>query len=247
MPYKGGEMDFTKVTEAFAAFTKLLQDADECRVRFEEVRIELPEPLRRLLGSVDSTSANSNGNGKSIRIDPHVPATRPVGVPDSWICVPLSKSNLQTLVLGVLRAANEPVPPRGIIAEGEARGIHVNDGSLGNIGTRLEKAKTIERREDEGWVLMDTSRAPILSGPYAWGASEWFNVHELAARRREVILHILGYFRDGLQNMQILTQLGGCPWLKTPFSKDLLKVDMLELQKEGKVKRGSSRKWALAD
>ncbi len=75
-----------------------------------------------------------------------------------------------------------------------------------------------------------------------------FMKQELAARRREAVLHILKLFPSGLQNLQIVEQLETCAWLKTPLNKDLMKADIEELKKAGRVKRvGNTNKWALAE
>ncbi len=74
-----------------------------------------------------------------------------------------------------------------------------------------------------------------------------FMKQEVAARRREAIVYVLGLFEGGLMNMQIVEQLERCPWLKTPLSKDLVKMDMEDLKAAGRVKRVShTNKWALA-
>jgi hypothetical protein len=139
------------------------------------------------------------------------------------------------------------MPVKQIVADMLAHGLVVNKGSVANIGTRLQERGVITRPKGQGWTLMDSSRAPVLNGKYAWGDPEMFIAQELAARRREAIVHVLRHFRDGLQNMQILTQLEGCTWLKTPLTKDLVKMDMLDLQHDVKVRRGSSRKWTLVE
>jgi hypothetical protein len=175
---------------------------------FDEARAEYPPPLKRLLGVV-AGGVEPEGSEK-IRVDPPSTPHRPTGVPTDWIYVPIAALNVQTFVLGLLRDATGPVPVQQIIAEARERLPEVSDGTIANIGTRLEAQGAISRSKGEGWILKDESRAPLLSGKYAWGASDMFAVHELAARRREMIVYLLGRFREGLQNLQILARLEDC-------------------------------------
>ncbi len=121
----------------------------------------------------------------------------------------------------------------------------VHRGSIANIGARLE-GKVINRTDD-GWTLIDTAKAGVLHAGMLWGPPEIFQKTELAAHRREAILHLLAAQPSGLQIVQIVEQLLGCPWVHAPVNKDLLKADMEELRKDGKVRRvGNSKKWELA-
>ena len=237
-------MDLAKEALALESLTKLLRAADECRTLFDEAGMDYPAPLRRMLGLKDDTMGDWIGQRRSVRIPP--PAiTRPAGLPDGSVAVPIPEMTPQTVVLGVLRAAlPDPVPRKQVASEVKARGLEVNDGSIANIGTRLEGYGLISRH-DGGWMLTDRSKAPVLNGHYAWGPPEIFTPHELAARRREAIIHVLGHFGAGLQTTQILERLADCAWLKTPLSKDLLKTDMEDLQNQGKIRRGQMRKWTV--
>jgi hypothetical protein len=239
-------MALDKETRAYEALSRLMKVAAECRVVFDEVGLEYPPPLRRILGEDELEAGNAHGSPRPVRISaPSV--ARPEGVPDGWVNVPMEAVNPQTVVLGVLRDATVPMTVKQVVAEVKARGTReVNDGSIANIGTRLEGAHVIERTDD-GWALVDRSRAPLLNGPYAWGAPDVFMKQELAARRREAILHVLRMFPAGLMNMQIVERLESCTWLKTPLAKDLIKMDMEDLQRAEKVKRvGNTKKWVLA-
>jgi hypothetical protein len=239
-------MDIRKEARAFESLTKLVAFAEECRNLFDEAGLDYPATLKRLLGEGDATGADSQARHKGLRIAPPPHVSRPVGVADGWIYVPLPALIPQTLAMGVLRSADAPLSPKQVTSRIRELGTEVNEGSVANIGTRLEKEGVIRRTKD-GWSLVNAAKAPILNGKYAWGEQAVFTSHEMAARRREAIIYVLSFFRDGLQTAQILTQLENCAWLKTPLSKDLLKADMEELQRSEKVRRGASRKWIVAD
>lgn len=237
-------MDILKEARALESLTKLMAAATECRTLFDEAGMDYPAPLKRLLGEGDTGGAIHGQN--RLRIAPPHHVSRPAGVGDGWVYVPLNALTPQTIALGVLRAADEPLSPKRVTALIRERGTEVNEGSVANIGTRLEKEGVIRRTKD-GWSLASLTKAPILNGSYAWGDQEVFTTHELAARRREAIIYVLSHFRDGLQTTQILTQLEGCTWLKTPLSKDLLKADIEELQRSEKIRRGALKKWIVAE
>jgi hypothetical protein len=77
----------------------------------------------------------------------------------------------------------------------------------------------------------------------AFGVSA-FGIHDVAAHRRESILHILSGYTTGLQIVQIVDQLRKCSWVHAPVNKDLLKADMEVLQEREKARRrGNSKKW----
>jgi hypothetical protein len=123
---------------------------------------------------------------------------------------------------------------------------NVNQGSIYNIGPRLESQGLIERAA-AGWRLLDISRAPILTDTVAWGPHQGiFNKHEVAAHRRIAIMHLLESSSDGLQTMQITRHLKTWDFCKAPVDKDLVKWDITCLRK-GKLVRqiGNTRKWTL--
>ncbi len=237
-------MDLAKEIRALESLSKLMKAAEECRNLFDEAGMDYPEPLRRVLGQIKPEDAA--GATRTIQIPPP-PVSRPTGVGDGWIYVPKDALTPQTVVLGVLRDAAAPMPVGQIVSEVSANECDANDGSIANIGTRLQRLGIIERTDD-GWRLLDKSKAPLLNGKYAWGPAEGvFMKQEVAARRREAIVYVLGLFPSGLMNMQIVEQLEACAWLKTPLSKDLVKMDLEDLKAAGRVKRvGNTNKWVLA-
>jgi hypothetical protein len=122
----------------------------------------------------------------------------------------------------------------------------LNPGSVYNIGPRLD-GTSIERK-DKTWRLIDESAAPLLYENHAWGPDSLFQKTELAAHRREVILHVLRVAPDGMMPMQIVRQLDACGLCKAPISKDLVKADLGQLAAAEKIRRiGRTKKWTTAD
>ncbi len=138
--------------------------------------------------------------------------------------------------------------PRQIIDEAERRGGTVkNEGSVANLGKPLE-AEGVITRTASGWVLKAERLAPLLVDGFAWGPlSGVFNVQEIAAHRRQLILHVLGLQPSGLQQAQLLATLESCAWLNgVPVNKDLIKLDIETMAKAGLVRRvGPSSKWEV--
>jgi hypothetical protein len=115
-----------------------------------------------------------------------------------------------------------------------------------NTGRTLENAGIIAKKDD-GWLLCGNQPVPVLNGKYVWAPAESLQKYELAAHRRELILHILAVFKVGLQTLQIVEMLSRMDQCKAPVNKDLVKADMEILQDAKKVKRaGNSKKWVLA-
>jgi len=222
----------------------LMEAARECRRLYDAANMNVPEPLARLLGEEPSPSASTGAKPRLIVPPPERPSA-PAEYRDDWIWIPLSAATATTLVLGVLRGATVPMAAKEVVARVQRVRPDAVGGTIANIGTRL--SSTVLRRTDQGWSLEDSSRAPVLFGDFAWGSPDVFGKQELAAHRRQTILHVLRVNPDGLQTTQLLKMLGRCPWLRAPVTKDLVKIDMEELQGDGQVRRiGNTRKWALA-
>ena len=88
------------------------------------------------------------------------------------------------------------------------------------------------KRAEDGWSLLKPERAAILHRDLLWGSPGIFSKQELAAHRREAVLHIIGCFPAGLQTSQIIEQLRGCRWVQAPISKELVQDDMELLDEE---------------
>ena len=231
-------MSLTDQREAYQSLIKLFDQIEECRRLFERAGLPVPEQVKVL-------TINSNGSGKvnvpRVRIEPIHRNSRPPEAEDDWISIEITEANATTLVLAVLRAAGRPIMAGDVIEQLNTR---VPRGSIHNIGTRLDGRQI--RRTDEGWSLIHPEKAPVVLNGYVWGPKEIFEKQELAAHRREAILHILRGFPSGLQIVQIVEQLRGSDWVKAPATKDLLKADMDLLEGSGKVRRiSNSRKWEV--
>jgi hypothetical protein len=96
-------------------------------------------------------------------------------------------------------------------------------------------------------MLLKVEKAGLVRDGRLWAPPGVFAKPEMAAHRREAILHVLKHFPTGLQTVQIVEQLRNCSWLHAPVNKDLLKLDMESLLEAKKVRRrGNTKKWELA-
>lgn len=236
--------DFKTTSEAYQKFAQVLADLESCKKLFESAGEPLPAQLREFFGTVPRQNGRPFVTQVSI-IPPHR-ANRPTEAKDDWISIALDDAMATNLVLAVLREAKGPVRAGEVVQMVTAINPNVTHGAVNNIGTRLG-GKLIERT-DLGWSLIDRSKAGIISDAYLWGPVEIFEKQELAAHRREAIIHILQCFPSGLQTVQLVEQLKGCNWMRAPVSKDLVKADMEILQKEAKARRvGNSKKWEVLE
>jgi hypothetical protein len=150
-----------------------------------------------------------------------------------------------TAVPAVLRGVTGPMRARDVVERVVKLLPMASRGSVANLFSRLD-GKVI-CKQDEGWVLMDPSQAPILVEGRLWGPASYFQKEELASYRRDVIAYLLSQHQTGLQIVQIVDLLSQVPWVKAPINKDLVKIDMQKLQHEGLARhRGNSRKWELS-
>jgi hypothetical protein len=221
-------------------FAQVLKELEVCKKLFESAGEPLPEQLKEFFGA-------SRVNGRpvaTINIVQPDHGHRPPEAADDWISIETGDVMATNLVLAVLRSKNVPVKASDVADMVSEINADVTRGAISNIGTRL--SGTLINRTEEGWSLIDKTKAGIIRGKYFWGPNDIFEVQEKAAHRREAILHILEHFQGGLQIVQLVEQLRACSWMKAPASKDLLKADMEILQKEHKVRRiGNSKKWVL--
>ena len=72
---------------------------------------------------------------------------------------------------------------------------NVPRGSISNIGTRL--FGDLIEKTDDGWKLLKPERAGIIQDGMLWGPPVIFGKEELAAQRRDAILHVLKLFPSG--------------------------------------------------
>lgn len=225
--------------QAMQSLIRLMDQARECERLYGRARMSLPEPLKRLLAV--------NGTGNNVSGPPAIPAPpqppMPTEAKSDWIHVQEKDATPTSIALAILRGSKEPIRAKEIVARVTAILPNVVRGSINNIGSRLEESRLIDRTE-EGWTLAKIESAGVIHEGNLWGPREIFQKSELAAHRRDAILHILNNFESGLQSRQILEQLNRCSWVHAPINKDLLKADLEVLFSEGKVRRrGNSKKW----
>src|SRR5579871_727999 len=225
--------------DATRSFLDLQEQAEKTRDAYEKAKMQLPEPLRRFLGlGVIEVKANAP-------IMPPPPYPRPPVTGDDWIWVPLADVMPITALAAVLRDEVHPLRAREVIEKVTALLPSVSAGSIANLFSKREGV-TIKRSPDGGWVVMNRETTPILHEGRMWGKAEWFQQYEVAAYRRDVIQYLLGQFTSGFQIVQIVDQLRKLPWLRAPFTKDVVKTDMNDMFNRGLVRhRGNSKKWEL--
>lgn len=231
---------FNAELEAQRSLLDLYEQAKKCQVLFEHAHIALPEVLKRVLGM----SAATDKSSASRIVAPQRPPMPPEAE-QNWISIRDKEATPTTIVLAILRAAKAPVRARDLNDRVMDILPNVLRGSISNIGSRLDDK--LIRRTKEGWELLKPESAGVLHKGFVWGPPSVFGKSELAAQRREALLHLLDSFESGLQIVQIVEQLKGCPWIVAPINKDLVKEDIGVLAEEGKIKRrGNSKKWELS-
>jgi hypothetical protein len=232
---------FTAELEAIQSLNKLVEQARECRQLHERANMPVPELLRRMF------AMNGQGDRKVVAlIRPPETPPRPREADSDWISISVKDAYATSMVLALLRDADGPIPPKAILAQVHEIRADIPSGTIYNLGARLDG--TSIKRSDEGWELLTPTTAPILQGDLVWGASDFFSKQELAAHRRDAILHVLGIYPTGQQISQLIEMLKNCAWLKAPVNKELVQDDIEILRKDGKVKRrGNTRKWELVD
>jgi hypothetical protein len=229
---------FNAEMEAQRSLLELYEQAKKCQTLFERANIALPEVLKRVLG-MSGIAYKANVS--------HVAAPeRPPMPPEAdqdWIAIHEKEAMPTSVVLAILRTAKGPVRARDINTRVMEVLPNVPRGSISNVGTRL-KGKSIRMAED-GWEVIAPESAGVLYKGFLWGPPTIFSKQELASHRRDAILHILSHFQTGLQTVQIVDELRKCQWVRAPINKDLVKEDMGILAEQDRVRRGSSKKWAI--
>jgi hypothetical protein len=229
--------------EALKSLMDLYEQSRKCQQLYERAGMAIPEVLQRVLGM---NGSNHKANGRT-RVPPSIPPparpNEPAGIEPDWIWINVEDASPTSVVLAILRASIDPLRHKDIVDRVIKLLPNVTIGSIGNIGTRLE-GKILERTPD-GWRLLDHTSAGVLKDGFLWGPQTIFSKQELAAHRRDAILHVLAHHKTGLQTVQIVEELNNCSWVKAPINKDLLKADLEILRSKGKIKRGSSKKWGI--
>lgn len=229
---------------------KLLADASELRSFCERSGVATPPAVLRLAGDFPTGGARQRPAATMTISFPPRPDPPP-GASESWIWIPEVDAAVVSLVLAILHRATQPLTPTQIF-DLLPQSRQANRGSINNLGTKLEKEGTISRNDEGGWTMTRPDRAPIAHGGHLWGPPSVFEKGDLTAHRRAVVKHILRSSPDGLQVMQLTKLLAeACPWFNKdiPASKDLLKLDIKELEQQRAVRRkgGATGKWELVE
>jgi hypothetical protein len=232
--------------EAYRGMTELLERVQDVQQLFERAGLALPERFQRLLEAPANGAKERAVTRGASRVPPLVyPA--PVEATGEWISIDMKEAQATCVALAVLRAEGAPIRPKDLNTRVASILPDVTSGTLANAGTRLADDNIIDRTDD-GWSLLKKEGAGVIHEGRIWGPPKIFGKQEIAAHRREAVLHVLANFPTGLQIVQIVEQLKGCSWVHAPVNKDLLKGDMnILLDEKHKVKRvGHSRKFTLA-
>src|SRR5215831_16525279 len=161
----------------------------------------MPDALQRLFRS-------SNGHSASIHIS-H-PSFKPQGPPSAeadWVWIEAKNATPGTAALAILKASSAPLTVREIHEKVSESLPEVSQGTIANVGTRALENGLITRDEEGRWRLAKPEKGAVIFGEYLWGPPSAFQMHELAAYRRNAIMHLLRQTPTGLQQAQLLTQL----------------------------------------
>jgi hypothetical protein len=232
--------DFNAEHEAMRRMAAFLAEAREIQSLYEHAHMAIPEPLKRLFGMHGAASQPTSSH-----IAPPEKPPMPPEAEADWIWISQEYATVTSVVLAVLRAAKGALRAKDVSERVIAILPTVPYGTVANVGSRLND-KEIQRTED-GWKLLHPENAGVIYQGRFWGPPAIFDKFELAAHRRNAVLHILRQFPTGLQTVQILGELQKCnSWVRAPINKDLLKEDMEFLQEKDKVRRrGNSKKWEV--
>ena len=232
---------------ALQSLMDLYEQAKKCQQLFEGAQMALPEALQRFLGVSEHTAKSTPQHQRQSAVIPPPERTNaPEGAGPDWIWIDARSASATAVALAFLRsAADAPVRPKDLFAQITTVLPGALNGTIANIGTRLG-GEVIERG-NEGWRLLKPEMAGIIHDGLLWAPPSVLSKQELAAHRRDAILHILKHFPTGLQTVQLVEQLSNCPWVHAPVNKDLLKADMEVMDSERKVRRrGNSKKWEIS-
>ena len=229
--------------KAVQSLVDLYTQAQRCRELHETAQMSLPDALKRFLGMSEGRAKIKH---RPVGVQRPETPRRPKGVDPSWVVIKVEDALPTSVALALLAGADGPIRSRDIIRRVAERLPDVSEGSIANIGTRLSTEKIIRRRED-GWTLRDPDYAGIIDDEFLWAPADKLTRPELAAHRRDSIVHILRHFATGLEPVQIVGELNKCDWVRAPVSKDLLKADIPVLASAGKIRRrGNTHKYEVS-
>jgi hypothetical protein len=237
--------DFQLELAAATSFARVLTEAEDCRKLHQKAGIALPAPLLRLFGEATDMPKQLLLRMPGPDADPARLSSRPPEAREDWISIWATDATPTTVALAILRDQIEPIRAKDLSNKVTALLPQIVSGSIYNLLNRLAEMGYVKRK-DTRWFLAKKDIAPILVDDFLWAAPDKFAKQDLAALRREAILHILSNERS-LQVMQLVDKLKAWDWVKAaPISKDLLKIDMSVLEEKGRVRRvGNSRNWEI--
>jgi len=229
---------------AASSYLRLLNEAQECKRLHEKAGIALPIPLLRLLGEEGVAVGHEQMMLKtsSPDIDSSRLATKPDEAEREWVSIKAKDASPTTIALAVLGSLDEPIKAKALANRVTSISPNIVGGSIYNLLRRLEDGGDVTS-DTNGWILANQDAAGLLSGEYIWAPPSRFTKQDLAAHRREAIVHILRN-ESSMQIMEIVERLHQWEWVKAPVNKDLLKADMQVLEEQGLVRRiANTRNW----
>jgi hypothetical protein len=237
------ESRFELEMRAYKSLQGLMEAARETERLFRLAGLPVPLTLLRLFGDAD---VNGDGQDRRSAIPPMKSPDRPPEATSDWIWVEASELLTTNLILSILRVeGGGPKRPQELHQLSLAYKPESNVVSIFNAGSRIEGR--LIRKDDNGWVLIDPAKVPILRKGFAWGPSEIFAAQEVASYRRAVVRHLLETSAGGLMTMQVVESLRNANEYKFPVTKELIQDDLEAMQGAGRVKRvTNSRKWIPA-
>lgn len=155
-----------------------------------------------------------------------------------WLSIDLASALPITVVPALLRDNPDPLPVKDVRDRLLGLGIAATEGSIDNIGTKLDHAKII-RRTMAGWQLIEPSQAAVLSAGRLHGPKNVFQLQEIAAHRREAELEYLREYGT-LSRSQLIDLLQQSEWVVAPVNVFLVKADLLALQSQKQIRRVKS-------
>jgi hypothetical protein len=236
--------DIQSEIQAVSSYLRILNEAQECRRFYERAGIPLPMPLLRLLGEAVAATPHEQLALKinSPDVDSSRLATRPPEATKDWVSIKAKDASPTTIALAILRDQSEPLRAKEIANLVTSFSPNTVGGSIYNLLNRLAESGDVVNGSD-GWILANTGAAGYLSGDYLWAPRLSLTKADLAAHRREAIVHILRN-ESSMQIMEIVEKLHQWEWVKAPINKDLLKADMPVLEEQGLVRRiANTRNW----
>lgn len=227
-----------------AAYLNYLAKLREVKQLFSEARMS---PLPSVASFLEEENSGYGLSARSPRVivTPPPEPPRPPQAENDWIWVKLTDLTVQTLILSVMREANERLSSNDLCQRVAKYHQDVNPGSVLNVGTRLDG--TMMDRNSDGWLLTDPAKVPLIVGDYAWGPGSVFQPPDVAEYRRHLLRHVLRAERGGMQLVEIYIRLKDSGFFPG-VTKDNIKGDLEMLDSRGEVRatgKPTRTRWVL--